>query len=81
MEEFGFSAFGVERSGTRSGYGLEMDDVDIYNGMIEDYLTANGDRRFDMITLLNVFERLTDPVRVLSQLSPVLASDGVRANG
>ena len=43
--------------------------------------TANGDRRFDMITLLNVFEHLTDPVRVLSRLSPVLASDGVRANG
>jgi hypothetical protein len=34
-----------------------------------------------MITLLNVFEHLNDPVRVLSRLSPILASDGLRVNG
>lgn len=77
MKVAGFSPFGIEPSGTGSEYGRGTNGVDIYHGMIEDYLTANGGRRFDVITLLNVLEHLTDPVGILSQLLQVLAADGV----
>ena len=79
MKEKGFSAFGIEPSGSGSEYARDAHGVDIYRGMIEDYLAANRGRSFDVITLLNVLEHLTDPVRILSQLREVLASDGVLA--
>jgi SAM-dependent methyltransferase len=79
MKEKGFSAFGIEPSGSGSQYAREAHGVDIYHGMIEDYLAANSGRTFDVITLLNVLEHLTDPVQVLLRLSQALASDGVMA--
>jgi SAM-dependent methyltransferase len=77
MKEAGFSAFGIEPSGTGSEYGRETHGVDVYHGMIEDYLAANKGRRFDVITLLNVLEHLTDPAGTLRQLRQVLAPDGI----
>jgi SAM-dependent methyltransferase len=79
MKEKDFNAFGIEPSGTGSKYARDEHGIDIYHGMIEEYLAAHRDRRFDVITLLNVLEHLTDPVGILSQLSHVLASDGVLA--
>jgi SAM-dependent methyltransferase len=79
MKEKGFSAFGIEPSGSGSDYARDMHGVDIYHGMIEDYLFVNRGHLFDVITLLNVLEHLTDPVRTLSQLRQVLSSDGVLA--
>src|SRR4030088_2908973 len=77
MKEAGFSSFGIEPSGTGSEYGRETHGADIYHGMIEDYLAANRGRRFDVITLLNVLEHLTDPAGTLRQLRQVLAPDGI----
>jgi len=79
MKEAGFSAFGIEPSESGSVYGRQAHGVDIYHGMIEDYLAVNGCRRFDVVTLLNVLEHLTDPAGTLSQLGQVLAPDGVLA--
>jgi SAM-dependent methyltransferase len=79
MKEKGFSTFGIEPSVTGSGYARDAHQVDIYHGMIEDYLTLNSGRQFDVITLLNVLEHLTSPVQTLLQLSQVLAPDGVLA--
>jgi len=79
MKVAGFCAFGIEPSKSGSEYGREAHGVDIYHGMIEDYLAVNGGRLFDVVTLLNVLEHLTDPARTLSQLWQVLAPDGVLA--
>jgi SAM-dependent methyltransferase len=79
MKEKGFSAFGIEPSGSGSEYAREAHGVDIYRGMIEDYLSASSGRTFDVITLLNVLEHLTNPVQILLRLSRVLSSDGVMA--
>lgn len=79
MKQKGFSTFGIEPSGSGSEYARDEHGVDIYHGMIEDYLAANRDRRFDLVTMLNVLEHVTDPIGILSQLSKVLASDGVLA--
>jgi SAM-dependent methyltransferase len=79
MKESGFAAFGIEPSGSGSEYARAAHGVDIYHGMIEDYLRLNSIRRFDVITLLNVLEHLTCPAQALMQLREVLASDGVVA--
>jgi SAM-dependent methyltransferase len=79
MKDKGFSAFGIEPSGSGSDYAREAHGVDIYHGMIEDYLAANRERSFDVVTLLNVLEHLTDPARILLELKQVLSPDGVLA--
>ena len=79
MKEKGFSVFGIEPSGSGSEYACDAHGMDIYHGMIEDYLAANRGRSFDVVTLLNVLEHLTDPVQTLSQLRAVLTSDGLLA--
>ena len=47
--------------------------------MIQDFLKANPGRQFDVITLLNVLEHLTNPVETMEQLGSVLAPDGLVA--
>lgn len=79
MQEKGFSALGIEPSGSGSGYAREAHGVDIYHGMVEDYLAANSGQLFDVVTLLNVLEHLTDPVQILLDLGKVLTPDGVLA--
>lgn len=79
MKQGGFSTFGIEPSGSGSEYARTAHGIDVYRGMIEDYLTQNFDRRFDVITLLNVLEHLTRPAQTVLQLRQMLASDGVLA--
>jgi SAM-dependent methyltransferase len=79
MKEKGFSVFGIEPSGSGSDYARNEHGLDIYHGMMEDYLAAQAGQRFDVITLLNVLEHLTDPAGALVQLRQALVSDGVLA--
>jgi SAM-dependent methyltransferase len=79
MQQSGFSAFGIEPSGTGSEYAREEHGIEIFPGMIEDYLTQNPGRRFEAITLLNVLEHLTNPASTLHQLDQLLAPGGVLA--
>lgn len=79
MKEKGFSVFGIEPSGSGSDYARNEHGIDIYHGMMEDYLAAQAGQRFDVITLLNVLEHLREPAAALVQLRQALASDGVLA--
>jgi SAM-dependent methyltransferase len=79
MKAAGFLAFGIEPSGSGSEYARDQHGVEIFHGMIDDYLAANRDRKFDVITMLNVLEHVTDPVGTLSNLATVLAPDGILA--
>jgi SAM-dependent methyltransferase len=79
MKQAGFSAFGIEPSGSGSQYGRESHGIDIFHGMIEAYAKQNFDRQFDAITLLNVLEHVTQPAQTLLQLREALAPEGVLA--
>lgn len=79
MREKGFSVFGIEPSGSGSDYARNEHGIDIYHGMMEDYLAAQAGQRFDVITLLNVLEHLREPAAALMQLRQALASDGMLA--
>lgn len=77
MKEKGFSVFGIEPSGSGSEYARTAHGVDIFRGMIEDYLATSSGERFDVITLLNVLEHLRNPARTLLQLRQMLTADGI----
>jgi SAM-dependent methyltransferase len=76
MKEKGFSVLGIEPSVSGSEYARDALQVEIFHGMIHDFLKQNSNRKFDVITLLNVLEHLTNPVETLEQLGGVLAPDG-----
>jgi len=79
MKEVGFSVFGIEPSESGSQFAREEHAIEIYHGMIEDYFAAHRGRKFDVITLLNVLEHLTNPAQTLLQLRQILSADGVLA--
>jgi SAM-dependent methyltransferase len=79
MKEAGFSVLGIEPSESGSEFAREEHGIEIYHGMIEEYLAVRGGRQFDVISLLNVLEHLPDPARTLEQLRQIVAPGGVLA--
>jgi SAM-dependent methyltransferase len=79
MKVAGFSVFGIEPSESGSEFAREEHGIEIYKGMIEEYLAVQGGLRFDVISLLNVIEHLPDPAQTLEQLKQILAPGGVLA--
>jgi SAM-dependent methyltransferase len=79
MKEKGFSVLGIEPSVSGSEYARDALQVEIFHGMIHDFLKLNPGRKFDVITLLNVLEHLTNPVETMEQLGHVLAPNGIVA--
>lgn len=79
MKDAGYSVCGVEPSETGARFARDTHSIEVHHGMMEDFLEAHGDRKFDIITLLNVLEHLTQPARALSQLLQILAVGGILA--
>jgi SAM-dependent methyltransferase len=79
MKDKGFLAFGIEPSVTGSEYARDALQIEIFHGMIHDFMKLNSVRRFDVITLLNVLEHLANPVETMEQLGDILAPDGIVA--
>jgi SAM-dependent methyltransferase len=79
MREAGFSVTGIEPSKTGSKYGETVQGIEIFNGMAEEYLFENAGRRFDVVTLLNVLEHLTDPKETLLKIKELMAPGAVLA--
>ena len=79
MKEKGFSVLGIEPSVSGSEYARDALQVEIFHGMIHDFLKLNPGRKFDVITLLNVLEHLTNPVETMEQLGARSGADGIVA--
>ncbi len=77
MREVGFSVFGIEPSRTGSGYARSAYGIGTFRGMIEDYLATNPNRTFDVVTLLNVLEHLTQPRETILELRRLISPDGL----
>lgn len=79
MRGAGFSVFGIEPSKTGSEYTEASNGVEVFNGMVEKYLSLPNHRSFDVITILNVLEHLTDPAKTLIQISQLMNPGGILA--
>jgi 2-polyprenyl-3-methyl-5-hydroxy-6-metoxy-1,4-benzoquinol methylase len=69
--EMGFKVQGIEVSKSASNYGIKNYDLSIHNGTLDSYFKRNPSARFDVITMLDVLEHLTDPnesIRIVSSL-------------
>lgn len=77
MREAGFSIFGIEPSRTGSEYARSVNQIETFHGMVEGYLARHPQRSFDVITLLNALEHLTQPKRTLLLLRQLMSEDGL----
>jgi SAM-dependent methyltransferase len=79
MRRAGFSVYGVEPSKTGSAYARNRHGIETFNGTIEQFLASDPDRRFDVVSILNVLEHLKNPVPVLRELKATLLPSGILA--
>jgi len=72
MREAGFAVKGIEPSETGGAYARDTLGIEIFSGMVEDYLATPHHGTFNVVTLLNVLEHLTDPRGMLLQLNKLM---------
>ncbi|MCP5055840.1 MAG: class I SAM-dependent methyltransferase [bacterium] len=74
-KELGANAMGVDLY-DESVERLRARGVEMFLGTLHDFVEANPDRRFDLITSSHVFEHLHDPVEALRLLGGLLKPGG-----
>jgi len=75
VEERGWEVEGVEISKLASDYANEVLGVNVHNSKLEDVKFSS--ESYDLVTLLDIIEHLTDPLRTLEEIYRVLKSDGL----
>ena len=76
-QEFGFNPEGVEPSPSLSQIATEQWGLKIHNSFLEDAdLPSNN---YDIITLIDVFEHVTNPKKLLATCHSLLKDDGIAA--
>lgn len=70
----GFSACGVEPAQQAAATARE-DGFDVYPGLLQDAAFASGS--FDLVTIFEVIEHLTEPVAVISEIHRILRPRGL----
>jgi SAM-dependent methyltransferase len=77
MREVGFRVRGIEPSKSGGVYAKDVLGIEIFSGMVEDYVATMHCGTVDVITLLNVLEHLSEPRRMLLQLRELIPQNGL----
>jgi SAM-dependent methyltransferase len=70
----GYKTLGLEVSAAAAGFARHVLDLDVREQTVEE---LDDTERFDVITLVDVFEHLADPVATITRCHQLLAADGV----
>lgn len=79
MREAGFRVQGIEPSRSGSSYAQSVHGIEIFRGMVEDYIAGAPLDTYEVVSLLNVLEHLTDPHRMLLQIRELIRPNGLLA--
>jgi len=74
-EEIGWKAEGIEISKLASDYAKDVLKVNVHNRKLEDIRFSSDS--YDLVTLLDLIEHLTDPLRTLEEIYRVQKRDGL----
>ncbi len=77
MRKAGFSTYGVEPSVKNSEFARSVNQVETFTGTVEEFLTTSPYGKFNVVTMLNVFEHVKEPKAVLQDLARLLTPSGV----
>jgi len=71
----GWDLYGVEPSPTNSALATEKFGLNVITGYLDEAKFPN--RFFDVVTMLDVIEHVTDPLNLLGEIHRILKDDGV----
>ncbi|MBL4736057.1 MAG: class I SAM-dependent methyltransferase [Flavobacteriales bacterium] len=74
-EEYGYEVTGLEPSTPLSEIARKYYNLNIVTDELDK--AAFKEKSFDVVTLIDVFEHITDPKKMLNDISPVLKDDGI----
>lgn len=72
----GYETFGVEPSLKNAGVATQKGHS-VFSGWLEEFIIQNLDKKFDVITCMDVIEHINDPKGFMAQAASLLASDGI----
>jgi SAM-dependent methyltransferase len=75
-QQEGYETFGVEPT-LKNAEEARGKDHDVFNGWLNDFVIKCGDKRFEVITCLDVIEHIDEPKLFLAMAVSLLADDGV----
>jgi glycosyltransferase involved in cell wall biosynthesis/SAM-dependent methyltransferase len=70
----GYQTVGLEMSAAAAGFAQDVLNLDVREQTIDE---LDGSERFDVITLIDVFEHLSNPVATIERCRDLLAPDGL----
>jgi len=71
----GFNTHGVEPAPKAAETAAQIDGVEVFNGFLHD--AQYPDNHFDIITLFEVIEHLTDPISLIKEIGRILKPGGL----
>lgn len=77
MRDLGWQAQGIELDAEAARHARETHSLEVVAGRAEERLRDYADASFDLVTMWHVLEHLTDPSRVLAEVSRVLRPGGL----
>ncbi|MDQ7815018.1 MAG: class I SAM-dependent methyltransferase [Patescibacteria group bacterium] len=75
-DECGAQVFGVEPSEVSGKFAAEEYGIEVFHGLLDDYLSQADGRKFDMIIMHHVLEHISEPVAALKRLTQKLSPGG-----
>lgn len=75
-DECGSQVFGVEPSEVSGKFAAEEYGIDVFHGLLDDYLAQQDGRKFDMIIMHHVLEHISEPIVALKRLAEKLTPGG-----
>ena len=74
-KQCGFNTFGVEPATKAAETAAQIEGVEVFNGFLHD--AQYPDNHFDIVTLFEVIEHLTDPIALISEIGRILKPGGL----
>lgn len=76
-QQFGLKVEGIELSKSASDYAIKNYSLSVHHGTLNTYIQMNSEVRFDVITMLDVLEHLSNPRNAIQIASNLLVPGGI----
>jgi len=76
-EDFGWKVSGLDLSQWAADYAKETFNLDVFVGTLENYISNNNTKKFDVITSFHTLEHLSNPLETVKLMNSLLKPGGL----
>lgn len=76
LTDYGLDSHGIEPSQDAYSAALKS-GCKVFNRTLEEHIGLSLDEKYDAVTLINVLEHVTDPVKMIEQIKKLIDKDGI----